>query len=55
MGLSLYGQSNTMVDGCGSLGKLDEELCGRWMQLAAFLPMFRGYYNDTYLDSDGKR
>jgi alpha-glucosidase (family GH31 glycosyl hydrolase) len=50
MGLSLFGMGNTMVDGCGSLGPLDEELCGRWMQVAAFLPMFRNYYNDTYRD-----
>lgn len=54
--MSLFGMSNTMVDGCGSLGKLDEELCARWMQVSAFLPMFRGYYNETYLDStDNKR
>jgi alpha-glucosidase (family GH31 glycosyl hydrolase) len=25
------------------------------MQIAAFMPMVRGYYNDTYLDKDGKR
>jgi alpha-glucosidase (family GH31 glycosyl hydrolase) len=55
MGLSLYGMSNTMVDGCGSLGPIDEELCARWMQISAFMPMVRGYYNDTYLDKDGKR
>lgn len=50
MGLSLYGIGNTMVDSCGSLGKLDLELCARWMQVSAFLPMVRNYYNDTYLD-----
>lgn len=52
MSLSLAGQSNFMVDGCGSLGQLDEELCARWMQVAAFMPMYRGYYNATYLDDN---
>lgn len=50
MGLSLYGVGNTMVDSCGSLGKLDLELCARWMQLSAFLPMVRNFYNETYTD-----
>lgn len=53
--LSMAGMNNLMVDGCGSLGLLDEELCARWMQLAAFMPMFRGYYNATYTDSKGNR
>ena len=44
-----------MVDGCGSLGATDEELCARWMQIAAFMPMYRGYYNATYLDAMGQR
>lgn len=50
MGLSLYGMSNLMVDACGSLGPLDEELCARWMQLSAFMPMVRNYFNSTYKD-----
>lgn len=54
--LNMYGIQNTMVDVCGSLGPLDEELCGRWMQLAAFFPMARNYYNATYKDpSTGER
>lgn len=39
-----------MVDGCGALGKMDEELCGRWMQVAAFMPMTRVHHNATYVD-----
>lgn len=50
MGLSLYGISNTMADSCGSLGTMDLELCARWMQLTAFLPMVRNFYNETYTD-----
>jgi alpha-glucosidase (family GH31 glycosyl hydrolase) len=46
----MYGMSNTMIDACGSLGPMDEELCARWMQLAAFMPMARNYYNKTYKD-----
>lgn len=41
-----------MVDGCGALGPMDEELCGRWMQMAAFMPMVRVYHNATYLDDN---
>jgi len=29
--MSMFGYGNTMVDVCGSLGPLDEELCARWM------------------------
>lgn len=54
MGLSLYGVGNTMVDSCGSLGKMDQELCARWMQLAAFMPMVRNFYNETYWDAETK-
>lgn len=48
MSLSLFGIGNTVVDSCGSLGKIDLELCARWNQLAAFMPMVRGYFNETY-------
>ena len=30
MSLSLFGIGNTVVDSCGSLGKMDLELCARW-------------------------
>jgi alpha-glucosidase (family GH31 glycosyl hydrolase) len=53
--LSMSGTRNFMVDSCGSLGKLDEELCLRWMQVATFMPMLRGYYNATYIDIKGNR
>jgi alpha-glucosidase len=51
MSLSLFGIANTMVDGCGSLGSMDLELCSRWMQLASFMPMFRSYFNETFMDT----
>lgn len=30
-GLSMFGFSNIMVDACGTKGKFDEVMCGRWM------------------------
>ena len=50
LSLSMYGFSATMVDTCGSLGPMNEELCARWTQLATFMPLVRNYYNATYLD-----
>lgn len=50
MGFSLYGVSNVMTGICGDIGDLDEELCARWAQLGAFMPMVRNYYNATYND-----
>ena len=50
LSLSMYGFSATMVDTCGSLGPMNEELCARWTQLATFMPLVRNYYNSTYLD-----
>ena len=48
--MSMYGFSNTMVDTCGSLGPIDEELCARWIQIAAFMPLYRNYFNDTFIN-----
>jgi alpha-glucosidase len=45
MGFSISGVSNVMTGICGDLGKLDEELCARWAQLGAFMPLLRNYYN----------
>ena len=52
--LSTVGARNVMVDGCGSIGKLDEELCARWMQAAAFMPMVRLYYQVEYISKQGE-
>lgn len=41
---------HAMVDSCGSLGAMDEELCARWSQLSAFMPLMRNFYNETYFD-----
>jgi len=54
MSMSMYGLQNTVVDACGTYGPgpLDEELCARWMQTSAFLPLFRNYYSKTYFDAE---
>ena len=51
MSFGMYGVSSLASDVCGALGPLDEELCGRWAQVSAFLPLIRNFYNSTYMDS----
>jgi alpha-glucosidase (family GH31 glycosyl hydrolase) len=48
MNLNMFGIQNVQTDVCGDSGERDNELCARWMQMAAFLPMARNYYNMYY-------
>jgi alpha-glucosidase (family GH31 glycosyl hydrolase) len=41
MSMSTYGFNQIMVDVCGSSGDFDEQMCARWFQLAAMIPMMR--------------
>lgn len=43
-----------MIDACGTKGPFDEEMCARWLQMAAFMPMARNYYTKTYYDKTTK-
>ena len=43
-----------MADTCGSVGPMDEELCARWAQTAAFFPLVRNFYNSTYKNWQGQ-
>ncbi|KAI3384385.1 hypothetical protein SNEBB_002537 [Seison nebaliae] len=48
MEFSLFGFSAVGSDVCGSYGvNVDPELCTRWMQAAAFMPIFRNYYYEV--------
>ena len=52
----MNGFASVMVDACGSLGPMDEDLCARWTQLSTFMPMVRNYFNATYRNpSNGQR
>ena len=41
MNFNMFGIPMSGPEVCGTVGKNDVELCGRWMQLATFLPLAR--------------
>ena len=45
--LNMFGVLTAGTEVCGSLGKFDAELCGRWTQNAVLLPAVRNYYNSV--------
>ena len=50
MSMNMFGIPHVGPDVCGFFGnKRDDELCGRWTQLATFYPLSRFHYE---LNSD---
>ena len=50
--MNMFGIPNTLVDVCGDAGDhhSQADLCARWMQLAAYMPFARDYYNGLYFN-----
>lgn len=45
--MNMFGIPHTGADVCGFFGDKDDEMCGRWTQLATFYPFARNHYNLT--------
>lgn len=47
LSMNMFGIPVVGADVCGFFNLTKNELCGRWMQLGAFLPFYRNHYNKT--------
>jgi alpha-glucosidase (family GH31 glycosyl hydrolase) len=45
--MNMFGVPHAGADVCGFFGNKDDEMCGRWTQLATFYPFARNHYNLT--------
>lgn len=51
MNMNMFGIPHIGADVCGFFGeKKDDEMCGRWIQLATFYPLARTHQNLTWKD-----
>lgn len=53
--LNMFGVLTAGTEICGSLGKFDAELCGRWAQNAVLMPAVRNYYNATFYNETSSK
>jgi len=53
MNFNMFGIPMTGPNTCGSLGlNIDDELCGRWMQLATFFPLARQHIDASSVPNE---
>ena len=50
MNMNMFGVPFSGPDVCGTYGKVDEELCARWIQTSAFYPFARQVSDDASME-----